>query len=212
MPRDTDLVLIRHAPAQTGGRLAGRRDVPATLPAAPALAALRVAIGRPDRVVTSPALRCRQTAQALFGDAAFDMDARLQEQDFGAWEGADPTTLPDPGPLSRADLARLRPPGGESFGDLHARTVPALESLCTGGRVVVVAHAGTVRAALSLALGIEDAGLAFEIAPLSLTHLRGFGNGQWAIATVNHVVAPQAAETPPTATASSAISSASAHR
>lgn len=184
----TELILIRHAPADTGGRLAGRRDVPARLPGNGALHAIARRIGALDRVVTSPALRCRQTAAALFPAQPATPDARLWEQDFGQWEGADPATLPDTGPLSRGELARLRPPGGESFADLHARTVPALTALCGAGRVAVVAHAGSVRAGLALALGVLETGIAFEVAPLSLTRLQAYPDGQWGIAAVNEMI------------------------
>ena len=64
------------------------------------------------------------------------------------------------------------PPGGESFADLCARIAPALARLADGGRVTVVAHAGTVRAALALALGAVPPALAFEVAPLSATSVR----------------------------------------
>ena len=41
MPGTTDLILIRHAPARSGGRLAGRLDVPADLPGPEVLARAR---------------------------------------------------------------------------------------------------------------------------------------------------------------------------
>ncbi len=181
----TELILIRHAPTDHAGRLAGRHDVPARLPDAETLASLRAGIGDIDRLAISPARRCRQTAKALFPDFVAEEDPRLWEQDFGRWEGRAMATLPDHGALSRPALAMLRPPGGESFADLHARCAPALEALCRGGRVAVVAHAGTIRVALSLALGARDAGLAFVIAPLSRTGIQAFGDGQWAISGVN---------------------------
>ncbi|MHA7876331.1 histidine phosphatase family protein [Roseivivax sp.] len=182
----SELVLIRHAPADHGGRLVGRTDVPALLPEPEALAPLtRLLSGA--RVVTSPALRCRQTAEALFPGTEATQDARLWEQDFGAEDGLPFAELPDLGPLSRSALATRRPPGGESFTDLVARCRPALEELAREaakgqGPIAVVAHAGVARAGLSLALGLPDAGLAFEIAPLSLTRLRAYDGGLSVIA------------------------------
>ena len=185
----TELLLIRHAPAVHGGRLAGRRDVAADLPGEAALAALRAACGAVS-VAASPALRCRQTAQALWPAAAVAADDRLWEQDFGAWEGVPFADLPDLGALEPEALAAERPPGGESFADLCARAAPALAEIgAQGGRVAVVAHAGTVRAALALALGSVPAALAFQVAPLSLTHLVALRGGQWSIAGVNRVFA-----------------------
>lgn len=187
----TELLLIRHAPADDGSRLHGRRDVAAVLPSATELVAVRRVIGRVDRVISSPALRCRQTAEALFPGQPATVEPRLWEQDFGAWEGKALADLPDLGPLTRDDLARHAPPGGESFAALYARCTPALTELAgTGGRVALIAHAGTIRAALALAAGSVAAGLAFEIAPLSLTEIRCFGGEDWAIGHVNRLPNP----------------------
>lgn len=172
----TDLLLIRHAPVAEAGRLHGRSDPPARVQG---LVPARLA---PDRVLASPARRCTATAAALFPGAAVETDARLQEQDFGRHDGALLADLPDLGPLSPAELAAHAWEGGESFAELAARLAPALERL--SGHVAVVAHAGTVRAALGLALGHLPAGLAFEVAPLSLTRLRRHPGG-WAVAFAN---------------------------
>lgn len=179
----TDLWLIRHGPALDEGRLAGRRDVAARTEGAAALAAV---LGRPARIVTSPALRCRQTAAALWPDMEAVTDARLWEQDFGAWEGMPYADLPDLGPLDPAALAAAAPHGGESFADLCARTMPALEALA--GVTAVVAHAGTIRAALARACGSIPAALAFQIAPLSLTRII-VAPGGWSIVCVNRTLA-----------------------
>ncbi len=182
----TELILIRHAPALTGGRLCGRTDVAADCGDAGRIAALRAAVGRPDRIVTSPALRCRQTAAALWPDDTDPpSDATLWEQDFGDWEGVSHDALPDLGPLGPDALAGHRPPRGESFADLCARVAPGLVRAATGGRIAIVAHAGTVRAGLALALGSVPQALAFEVAPLSLTRIRALPGGGWAIGAVN---------------------------
>lgn len=185
--RVCDIHLIRHARSDAGNTLAGRRDVPAILPGASELAAIRMRLPHPGRLIVSPAARCVATAEALFPGIAAESDARLLEQDFGAWEGQDPATMPDLGPMDRVGLAAHRPPDGESFAELCARMRPAFEAMAgQEGTIIVVAHAGTVRAALSLALGHVEAGLAFEIAPLSATHLRVFDAAHWSIAGVNH--------------------------
>ena len=185
----TELLLIRHAPALTEGRMAGRRDVAADCSDAPRFAALQRYIGVADHHWVSPALRCRQTVAALWPDAQPQQDVRLWEQNFGAWEGVAFADLPDLGALSTVDLAAHRPPGGESFADLCQRVAPALTMLSQlGGRVAVVAHAGVIRAALGLALGRAEHGLAFQVAPLSLTRLTALPGGLWSIGCVNTVV------------------------
>lgn len=172
-----ELILIRHAPADHGGRLVGRTDVPALVPEGAALAPLRAAlVGR--RALCSPALRCQQTAAALGLDVA--LAPALWEQDFGAQDGMRFADLPDLGALSLADLADHLAPGGESFAAMAARVIPVLQAAASG---VIVAHAGTVRAALGWALGDVAKGLAFEIAPLSVTRLRCHPSGVSIIAT-----------------------------
>ena len=183
----TELLLIRHAPALTEGRMAGRRDVGSDCSDLAAIAALRSRLGALDYRVISPALRCQQTARALWPEGALpQQDARLWEQDFGAWEGMAFADLPDLGDMSLPDLAAHRPPQGESYLNLCQRIEPALMALTQRpGRVAVVAHAGVIRAALGLALGAAERGLAFQIAPLSLTPLTRVPGGVWSIARVN---------------------------
>lgn len=183
---NADFWLIRHAPSVDGGAMAGRRDVRADCSNAAAIAALaaRVGLGAQDSLHTSPALRCQQTAAALFGQTGGKVPC-LWEQDFGAWEGMPYADLPDLGPQSLPDLAAFAPPQGENFAALAARVQPWLMG-CSGGRHVVVAHAGVIRAALGTALGGVHLGLSFAIAPLSLTRIsRDVAGGAWAIHSVN---------------------------
>lgn len=181
-----DLWLIRHAPSLDGGAMAGRRDVAADCSHRPAFDALRakVALQPADTLHASPALRCQQTAAALW-ERAPQIDPRLSEQDFGDWEGMAYADLPDLGPLSQSDLAAFTPPNGESFAQLCARATPVLLAL-PAGRHIIVAHAGIVRAAMGVALGAAHLGLGFSIAPFSLTRLsRDMASGVWAVHFVN---------------------------
>lgn len=183
---NADILLIRHAPSVDGGAMAGRRDVAADCSNAAAIDALRakVNIGADDTLHASPALRCMQTASALWSTSP-RRDPRLREQDFGDWEGVSYANLPDIGPLPQAALAAFTPPNGESFDALVARAAPALLAL-PAGRHIIVAHAGIVRAALGLALGTAHLGLGFSVSHLSLTRLsRDLPTGTWAIHAVN---------------------------
>lgn len=172
------LTILRHAPSLAGGRMAGRRDVPADCSDLAGLARQAARIGA-GRIIASPALRCRQTATAL-GLIPDRLEPALWEQDLGAWEDLAPEALPDLGPLSMSALARHRPEGGESFDDMAARVIPVLQALALDS--VLIAHAGTVRAALSMVVG--PAALSFAVAPLSITVLRRAGE-VWAVETVN---------------------------
>ena len=171
------LLIARHAPLARPG-LAGRRDVAADCSDHAALRWLAGQLaGMP--LLSSPALRCRQTCAAL--GISPEYHPALWEQDFGQWEEPG-TVIPDLGPLPVAELAAHRPPGGESFLDMAARVRPLLTK--AQGTTAIIAHAGTARAALAMVIG--PAALSFSIAPLSLTILTRTPGG-WAVEAVNRV-------------------------
>ncbi|SFG84667.1 alpha-ribazole phosphatase [Palleronia marisminoris] len=181
MPRP-DLLFIRHAAVTDPTRLWGRSEVD-TVPDPASIAAMRAMLGEVATVVSSPARRCTRTARALFPEADVAEDPRLWEQDFGCHDGAPLADLPDLGPLTGDALAAHRWEGGESFAELCARVAPVLAPLAAEGPVAVIAHAGTIRAALATVTG-PGAALAFEIAPLSLTRMTAYTGG-FAIGCVN---------------------------
>ena len=184
--RHAEMFLIRHAPVAGAGRLAGRLDLPADLSNHPGFSALAAHLPEGAMLTSSPARRCLMTAEALMPGLAVRTNERLWEQDFGEWEGLDHTALPDLGALAPEALADHRPPQGESFRDLCARTTPALLDLArAGGTQIVIAHAGTVRAALALAIGSVAGALSFHVAPLSLTRFHVGPHGHWSVAEVN---------------------------
>jgi alpha-ribazole phosphatase len=89
--------------------------------------------------------------------------------------------------------AEERPPGGESFVDLYERTRDAVAELAPeyrGRDVVVVAHGGTIRAALAVALGLTpQAALAFAVENCSVTrldYLETEAASGWRVVMVNH--------------------------
>ncbi|RJE87995.1 histidine phosphatase family protein [Paracoccus onubensis] len=173
------LKLLRHATPINNGCLAGRGDVDADCSDSRAFAQMRDMIGDAGHVICSPAQRCRQTAKALNLFPA-QFEPALWEQDYGNWEGKRFEDLPDLGRMEPDELATYRPEGGESFEDMAARVLPVLDRL--GDDTLIVAHAGTVRAALSLTVG--PAALSFSVSPLSLTIMRRTSQG-WAVEAVN---------------------------
>ncbi len=189
--QDVEVILVRHAPVAVPGVLAGRSDLPARL-VPEDLARCRAGLPVPAALWSSPALRCRSTAEALFPGQGITQDDRLWEQDFGAWDGQPLSAMPDLGPLTLPELAAHRAPGGESFADVAARCDPAFRALAAvaeacAGPVVCVAHAGVIRAALGLVTGHVPGGLAFEIGTLSRTRFRVHGGCLAGIAQVNSV-------------------------
>lgn len=187
-PSSGTLILIRHAPVTVPGRLFGRHDVAARIEDA-AIEQARARIGDIAHVVSSPALRCRQTAVALFGKPEPALDPRLWEQDFGTHENLAFADLPDLGVLDAARLAAYAAPGGESFRDLCYRIAPALQNhaelACRAGPVALVVHAGVIRASLAQVVGHIPAGLAFEVGNLSVTRLRCDATGPLSVIGVN---------------------------
>lgn len=181
-----EIILIRHAPVARGGRLAGRLDLSADLSDHARIAALASRLPARAMLTSSPARRCLMTAGALLPAVPARVDERLWEQDFGDWEGLDHAALPDLGPLNADALADHRPPNGESFRELCARTIPALLDMAVEPGVhVVTAHAGTVRAALAHATGSPAGALSFQVAPLSLSRFQIGPQGHWSVAEVN---------------------------
>lgn len=194
----TTIHLIRHAPVAPE-HLAfcyGNRDVPVAPVPQPPSAALARSLPRPASWYVTPLSRTVATAQAIFaagyGEVPFDVEAGLIEQNFGALQGvahavlaahlkrpAHPFWIIDPDEV---------PDGGESSTQMLARVGPALERLAArhaGGDVVVVAHGGSIRAAVAHAMGIPmQAAMHFSIRNQSLTRLLRNGQG-WHVLAVN---------------------------
>jgi alpha-ribazole phosphatase len=181
-------VLIRHAPIAREGILCGHTDAPARVEPGH-VARVAAALDGVAEWACSPALRCQQTAKALLGCTPLS-DARLWEQNFGAYDGKPYSALPDLGVLDNRALAAHRWDNGESFDDLCARVFPALKdhakrAQALAAPVALVVHAGVVRAGIGLALGVQEAGLSFEIAPLSVTSLRVGPDGPISVMSAN---------------------------
>jgi broad specificity phosphatase PhoE len=153
--------LVRHAPTRDNldGLVMGQRD-PA--PASYGLtAAADLAPGVTFAVaVSSDAQRASETARAIAPAAELRLDERLRERSFGEWEGRDKRELraahPDAFTSGGAIRLDADPPGAEPLVALLARVHAALNDLReVDGPVLVVAHNGSLRAALVL-LGEAD--------------------------------------------------------
>lgn len=108
-------------------------------------------------VYASPQLRAVQTARLCFPAACVVEVAGLEEFDFGDFEGKSAQDMEDCTPyrlwVDGGCVGRC--PGGESRAEFVARSNAALTSLLVQAsqrgeeRVIVVAHGGTIMAALS---------------------------------------------------------------
>lgn len=106
-----------------------------------------------DVLVSSPLTRCRQVADVLAAKCGVApvIDPRLREMDFGAWENrAWESIAREELDAWAADFLHARPHGGESVAMLKARVDDALaEHKAARGAVLIVTHAGVVKAALN---------------------------------------------------------------
>ncbi|TRC93005.1 histidine phosphatase family protein [Mesorhizobium sp. WSM4303] len=132
-----------------------------------------------DRVWTGPALRARQTAEAM--GLKPSVEPLLAEQDFGSWAGkgfAEVQALDPNGVAAWLGDAEAAPHGGESLADVARRTASFLDDLIrTSGHTVAVTHASVIRAAIVHVLGAPLAACRrIDVEPLSLTDLRSDGH------------------------------------
>ena len=147
-------------------------------------------------LVESGLIRCGQTIGAL--EAAGlplpppVIDGDLIEQHFGRWQGHGWDELAAAADPDLAGFwhnpATATPPGGESFAAMLERVRGAIERLTgeyAGRDIIAVTHAGTIRAALAMALDIPaESALCFAIDPLSLTRIDGVPGG-WRVVGMN---------------------------
>jgi broad specificity phosphatase PhoE len=186
------LLLVRHAPTAATRAAAFAVDEPVDARGLAAAAVLAEVLPSGCSVVLSPALRCRQTAEAA-GLRSVSLDPALAECDFGAWAGRALTDIneDEPGMVAAwmADPDAC-PHGGESLRTFASRVAVWLDGQARlGGSAVAVTHAGVVKGALVHALGAPlDAFWRIDVAPLSITELHAH-HGRWTVTRVNCVVA-----------------------
>lgn len=171
------LHLLRHGAVAEEGRLIGHSDA-IPLPAGIAACRERARGLRVAQVIASDLARARLPGEAIaqeFG-LALRLDPRWRELHFGAWEGAEPASLGVRIEPFWDDPEGHPPPGGESWGDLQGRVAQAL--LAVKEDALIITHAGAMRAALGLLLGLTYRQTwAFHLPYAGLVSLRLWGDG-----------------------------------
>jgi broad specificity phosphatase PhoE len=120
----------------------------------------------------------------------------LAEQHLGEWQGVNRAAFYASRPIAVGSywFAPIDEPapGGESFMDLYNRVrdvIARINVSHAGQDVVAVAHGGTIKAAIGLALaGQPERGLAFTVDNCSITrldHLASAEHSGWRIPMVN---------------------------
>jgi alpha-ribazole phosphatase len=151
-------VLVRHPPAAIApGICYGRLDIGLRGDAAETVREIVSTVAGADadadadavQVWTSPAIRCLVVAETLARAVGADVlvDPRLQELDFGAWEGVEWNSVPRASlDAWAADPIDFAPPGGESGKALLARVRAVLQVIvATRQDCVIVSHGGPLK-------------------------------------------------------------------
>lgn len=181
------LTFICHGTTAATRRAAFPADEPLEEQARIDAATLRDRLRRPDRALTSPTLRARQTAEALSLDAR--EEPALRDLDCGRWAGRALVEIgaAEPGGV-QAWLSdpSAAPHGGEALCDLHLRVAAWMHDYGgAAGHTVIVTHAAVIRAAI---LHVLDAPLSsfwrVDVGPLSLTDVRHDGR-RWVLRAAN---------------------------
>ena len=160
MPHDNPTLLdfLRHGVPVGGSRYRGSGiDDPLSEEGWQQVGETTAAAGGWQRIITSPLRRCAEFAHRLAEQRDLPLETQddLREVGFGEWEG-----------ITRAELRRdrraeydafyqdpvgRRPPGAESLDAFSARVSAVIEHLLEtypGEHLLIVAHAGVIRAAL----------------------------------------------------------------
>lgn len=144
---------------------------------------------RPQTLITSDLVRCKELADKVAeeSDVFVKADPLWREVNFGEWENR---TWDD---LCHSDQNRVEhwmhnfvsaiPPGGESYMMLFQRVQAQLERLTERPekRILIVTHAGVIRAAMSFVLGIPlDKSFSVEVNFGCVAGIR-YDDGRWSL-------------------------------
>jgi len=155
--------LLRHGEPLGGKRFRGQTDDPLS---EQGWRQMRDAMGNKvswQHIVSSPLRRCSAFAEAIADEyqLSLSLEPRFKEIGFGEWEGCTPEEIQQRDGeryrLYRDDPAAFMPAGAEPMSEFVARVVQGWEDLLAaqqGRRVLVVCHAGVIRAVLGEILGM----------------------------------------------------------
>jgi broad specificity phosphatase PhoE len=175
------LTLICHGATAATRMAAFPLDEPLEARAIERAATLRDAVPHAPRVLTSPALRARQTAEALGLSA--EIDAALRECDYGRWAGCKLKDLqaaePEAIALWLGDVAAA-PHGGETLNALFQRVSAWLDqAMASDNNIVAITHSTIIRAAVVHLLAAPLASFwRVDVEPLSVVELSGRGQSR----------------------------------
>lgn len=144
------IVLVRHGATEwsTSRRHTGRTDIPLTAEGRAQAAALAPVLAdlAPDRVLTSPLVRARETCELAGLGALAEPDDRLLEWDYGEAEGRTTAEIRETDPAWSVWTHPIA--GAEPLDAVAARVdgvIADLQAMGDGAVVVLFAHAHLLR-------------------------------------------------------------------
>jgi len=155
--------LLRHGEPLGGKRFRGQTDDPLS---ERGWRQMREAVGNNvpwQHIVSSPLQRCSAFAEAMADEhrLTLSLEPRFKEIGFGEWEGYTPEEIEQRDGERyrryRDDPAAFMPAGAEPMAEFVARVVRAWVALLAaqqGRHILVVCHAGVIRAVLGEVLGM----------------------------------------------------------
>lgn len=182
----TVIHLLRHGETEGGARYRGSSDDALSQRGWEQMWAAVGEVGW-DRIIASPLARCAAFAQALAARRGIplEIDERLREMHFGAWEGRTAAELmaEDADALARfwQNPGAYPPPDAEPLRDFQARVLHAWREIIrdhAGQRVLLVSHGGPMRVVLcDIRQHPVERLLELEVAHAALLAVRVNGDG-----------------------------------
>jgi alpha-ribazole phosphatase len=183
-PPRTIIDIIRHGEPVGGRMYRGHRDDPLSPLGWRQMQQAVEEYSGWQAILSSPLLRCSEFAQSLAQkfDVPLQLDERFKEINWGVWEGKTSSAIcadqPDTLFRFRSDPVRLRPKGAEDIRDFKQRVLDAwLEMIKQhhGKNVLLVAHAGVIRAIISIVLDTPVQNIfSIKVANACVTRIRVF--------------------------------------
>ncbi|MCG7549498.1 histidine phosphatase family protein [Pseudoalteromonas sp. Of7M-16] len=160
------LYFVRHTKTTQSGKLLGKTDPPLTTASHQQLLTIFDSLSKPDRVISSPKLRCLEPAQTYAEKSGLilSIENELQEMDFGLWDGKSydwlwqNTAQPSIGEFWQNpwDIAV---PEGESMISFSTRIALWWHNFTadrTDDTVLIVTHGGVIKQLLALWLELPN--------------------------------------------------------
>jgi broad specificity phosphatase PhoE len=161
----TTLLLVRHGETDWNrdGRWQGHSDTPLNDAGREQARELAAELGDVDVMYSSDLARARETAEILAEPNGLEvqLDPRLRERSFGAWEGMTAAEIEVEFADEHARWMAGEAPGAadaEPFADFGARVEEFVEDVLAdhpGETVLIVGHGGSIRVIHALAQGLD---------------------------------------------------------